>query len=84
MPDGSDAISDYGIEPIMKIIQEYDENLPPEKVLVLVNRALDVAHCRGDLSSIFIQGGRSSLNRIAEERKIRKIYLPESKIMKLK
>ena len=84
MPDGSDAISDYGIEPIMKIIQEYDENLPPEKVLVLVNKALDIVHCRGDLSSIFITGGRSSLNRIAEERRIRKIYLPESKIMKLK
>ena len=84
MPDGSDAISDFGIEPIMKIIREYDENLPPEKVLVLVNKALDIVHSRGDLSSIFITGGRSSLNRIAEERKIKKIYIPENKIMKLK
>lgn len=84
MPDGSDALSDFGLEPIEKVIIEYNENLPPEKVLVLVNRILDIYHCRGDLSSIFIVGGRSSLNRIAEERKIRKIYLPESKIMKLK
>ena len=68
----------------MKIIREYDENLPPEKVLVLVNKALDIVHSRGDLSSIFITGGRSSLNRIAEERKIKKIYIPENKIMKLK
>ena len=87
MPDGSDAISDFGLDPIEKVISEYNENLPPEKVLVLVNRILDIYHCRGDLSSIFITGGRSSLNRIAriaEERKIRKIYLPESKIMKLR
>ena len=86
MPDGSDAISDYGIEPIMKIIEKYNENLPPEKVLVLVNRALDVVHCRGDLSSIFIVGGRGSLNRIAEsvqKKKSKKVYINEDSLKAL-
>ena len=86
MPDGSDAISDYGIDPIMRIIDEYDESLEPEQVLVIVNKALDVYHQRGDLSSIFIQGGRSSLNRISEEisRNGKKITLTENQLLILK
>ena len=86
MPDGSDAFSDYGLEPLYKILQEYNEDLEAEKVLVLVNKALDVYHQRGDMSSIFIVGGRSSLNRIAEEKKrnTRKIYINENQILKLK
>ena len=85
MPDGSDAWSDFGIEPLWKIIEEYSEELPPEKVLVLINRALDVAHCRGDLSSIFIQGGRNTLSKISEEikRSGKKIYLSEQALKKL-
>ena len=85
MPDGSDAWSDFGIEPLWKIIEEYSEDLPPEKVLILVNRALDVAHCRGDLSSIFIQGGRNTLSKISEEinRKGKKVYINETQLMNL-
>lgn len=85
MPDGSDAWSDFGIKPLWEIIEEYDESLPPEKVLILVNRALDVAHCRGDLSSIFIQGGRNTLSKISEEikRSGKKIYLSEQSLKKL-
>lgn len=66
MPDGSDAWSDFGIDPLYEIIDEYNSELPPEKVLVIVNRCLDVYHQRGDLSSIFIRGGKNSLNRISE------------------
>lgn len=86
MPDGSDAWSDYGIEPLWKIFEEYDESLPPEKVLVLVNRALDVYHQRGDMASIFIQGGSKALSRIAEEikRDGKKIYITEKQIIRLK
>lgn len=85
MPDGSDAWSDYGLEPLWKIIEEYNENLPPEKVLVLVNRALDVAHCRGDLASIFIQGGSKTLTKISEEiNKGKKIIINENQLLVLK
>jgi len=86
MPDGSDAWSDYGIEPLLKILKEYNDNLPPSKVLVLVNRALDVYHQRGDMASIFIQGGSSALSRIAEDiqrEKGRRIYINEKQINKL-
>ena len=86
MLDGSDAWSDYGIEPLWKIFEEYDESLPPEKVLVLVNRALDVYHQRGDMASIFIQGGSKALSRIAEEikRDGKKVYITEKQLINLK
>jgi hypothetical protein len=86
MPDGSDAWSDYGLEPLEKIFIEYNENLPPEKVLVLVNRALDVYHQRGDMASIFIQGGSKVLSKIAEEikRDGKKVYITEKQLINLK
>ena len=67
LPDGSDAYSDYGLEPLMNIIKDYDENLSAEEVLVLVNKCLDVYHRRGDLASAFIEGGSKSLTAISEE-----------------
>lgn len=86
MPDGSDAISDFGIDPLLKIFTEYDDDLPPEKVLVLVNKALDVYHQRGDMASIFVQGGSRALSRIAENTKKnkRKVYMTEGQIVNLK
>ena len=67
LPDGSDAWSDYGIEPIMKIIDEYNDQMTAEQILVLVNRCLDVWHHRGDLASAFIEGGSASLTKISNE-----------------
>ena len=66
MPDGSDAISDYGLKPLFQILNEYDDNTSsPEETLVLINRALDVSHQRGDLSSIFITGGTPTLSQLS-------------------
>lgn len=65
MPDGTDAISDYGPKPILNILNEYNDDSTPEQTLVIVNKALDVYHQRGDLCSIFIQGGRETLNQIS-------------------
>lgn len=65
LPDGSDAWSDYGIEPIEELISKYNDNLSAEEVLVLINKILDVMHFRGDLSSMFIEGGAKTLSRIS-------------------
>lgn len=86
MPDGSDAWSDYGLEPLEKILSQYNEDLSPEEVLVLVNRALDVYHQRGDMASIFIQGGSKTLTNIAEsieKTNGKKVYITEKQIVKL-
>jgi len=86
MPDGHFAVTDYGTRPLFKIIEEYNEDLPPEKVLVLVNRALDVYHMQGPICSIFIQGGTKSLDKIAEhtQKSKKKIYITERQIIKLR
>ena len=86
MPDGTDAFTDFGMEPLERVLSEYNEELPPEKVLVLVNRALDVYHQRGDMSSIFIQGGSRALSAISEEikRNSKKIYINENQLIKLR
>ena len=66
MPDGSDAWSDYGLRPLFEILQEYNDNKStPEQTLVLINRALDVSHPRGDMASIFIEGGSRTLTQIS-------------------
>lgn len=78
MPDGSDAFSDFGIKPILKILSEYKEESTPEQTIVIINKCLDVYHQRGDLSSIFIRGGSKSLTAISSGK------LPESKKPNLK
>lgn len=85
MPDGTDAFSDFGIEPLERVLSEYDENLPPERVLVIVNKALDVYHQRGDMASIFVTGGSRALSRIAEhvQKSKKKVYITESQIAKI-
>lgn len=86
LPDGSDAWSDFGLEPIEKLISEYNENMSPKDTLILINKILDVYHQRGDLSSIFIEGGSKSLNQISyNESKInhKKIFITENQFNNL-
>lgn len=66
MPDGSDAWSDYGLRPLFEVIQKYDDRFTsPEETLVIINKALDVSHPRGDMASIFIEGGSKTLTQIS-------------------
>ena len=60
LPDGSDAMSDYGLEPLWKIITSIKDDSTKGEKLVAINRCLDVIHCRGDLASMFIEGGSKS------------------------
>ncbi|MFW6242946.1 MAG: hypothetical protein ACOC2W_02210 [bacterium] len=63
--NGQDLISDFGLEPLRKIVTELIETTDYNKIIVLINKALDVSHQRSDLSELFIQGGEASLNRIS-------------------
>lgn len=63
--NGHNLISDYGLEPLYKIVKELIETDDVNKILVLINKALDISHQRSDLSELFIQGGAASLNRIS-------------------
>ena len=65
LPDGSDAISDYGLAPLYRLLEQYDEDMSPEEAIVLLNKLLDIYHRRGDLASAFIEGGSSTLSQIS-------------------
>ena len=90
LPDGSDAWSDYALNPLFEILQEYDEGMAAEQVIVLINRALDVYHQRGDIASAFIQGGSKALSQISDgqfvesKKKSKKIIFSESFLNLLK
>lgn len=63
--NGFDLISDYGLEPLRKIVESLYETDDPNEILVLINKALDISHQRSDLSELFIEGGQNSLNKIS-------------------
>jgi len=63
--NGHDLVSDYGLEPLRKIVHELINTTNPNELIVLINKALDISHQRSDLSELFIEGGEASLNRIS-------------------
>lgn len=65
LPDGSDAWSDFGLKPIFDLLCEYNQNMEPSETLLLINRILDITHCRGDLASAFIEGGSRTCSSIS-------------------
>ena len=63
--NGQNLISDYGLEPLSKIVQQLMETQDPNQILVLINKALDISHQRSDLSELFVENGAMSLNQIS-------------------
>lgn len=63
--NGQDLISDYGLKPLGEIVVELLQTNDHNKIIVLINKALDISHQRSDLSELFIDGGYESLNRIS-------------------
>lgn len=62
--DGHWRISDYGTEPLRDAIALAFEAPSNEKKLKYLDRALHVVHMRGDLSRLFIEGGRDAVLNI--------------------
>lgn len=56
------TLSDYGIEPLEKLFLELYQTNTYEKRLVVLDRILNVTHCRSDLAELFVEGGTKSLN----------------------
>lgn len=65
LPDGTWACSDYGFQQYDPILREYSFNLTVGQKLILLNRIIDVHHCRGNLSSAFIKGGAAACSAIS-------------------
>ncbi len=89
MPDGSDAWSDFGLNPLYDVLREYRDDMTPGEKLILVNRCLDIGHQRGDLASIFIEGGSKTCSAISNGgyqnvSESRTFYLNEEQLKKFK
>lgn len=59
-------ISDYGSPQLEKIFPELYKEDDPEKLLYIIDRVLNVVHHRSDLAALFVQGGQTTLNKIAD------------------
>ncbi len=63
--NGHAAISDYGLEPLIKLsIQLLDSDDYNEK-LVIVDKMLNIYHQRSDLAELFVEGGSSTLQELS-------------------
>ena len=56
--NGAGRISDYGLQPLLKIAQEMEDEFDNDKRFVLFDRGLNVVHQRSDIASWFVEGER--------------------------
>jgi len=63
---GGWRISDYGLPKLSELAALALETEQPEKVLVILDMMLNVAHQRSDLASWFVEGGSRTLSDLAE------------------
>ena len=67
MPTGGWRISDYGLDPLVKLAIQLIVEDDSDKKLVLIDRMLNVTHQRSDLASWFVEGGTATLDRLKYE-----------------
>lgn len=58
--NGHAVLSDYGIEPLHKLASILIKETNPNDIIITINKIMDVAHQRSDLSELFLQGGQAS------------------------
>lgn len=64
--DGQSRLSDYGLGPLQDALALAFEARTSESRLKYLDRALNITHCRGDLSRLFIDGGRGAVMQMAD------------------
>ena len=64
---GGWMLSDSGLEPLKNIYVTIFNSKTPEEKLYACDKALNVVHQRGDLASMFVEGGITTLNQIADQ-----------------
>ena len=65
--DNSWLISDYGLPKLEKLYDKIFKSDTPEERLYAIDKALNIIHQRSDLSAMFIEGGKSTLMKIANQ-----------------
>lgn len=65
-PEGDWRISDYGLDKLLDIAVKLKHAATPGRMVMYIDHILHVTHMRSDLASWFIEGGRDTLNCLAE------------------
>jgi hypothetical protein len=63
--EGQAYISDYGMQPLLTLVQELRKETKPEDKLVTIDKMLNVVHPRSDMAGWFVEGGSSSLSKLS-------------------
>lgn len=63
--NGQPVLSDFGLEPLMRLAVKLIEQTDVNHILVTINMIMDVAHQRSDLSELFLEGGQASHESIS-------------------
>jgi hypothetical protein len=58
-------ISDYGLEPLLRLVDQVRRASSPEEKLVLIDQMLNVVHQRSDIASWFVEGGSRALAQLS-------------------
>ena len=61
----NDKFSDYALAPLQKIAFDLLKARTYEEKLLLVDKALNIVHQRGDIAAVFVEGGRKTLSYLA-------------------
>ena len=58
-------ISDYGLDPLLKLQSELLRSTTPEEKLLIIDRMLNVVHQRSDIAEWFVEGGSKALSQLS-------------------
>ena len=66
-PEGTKGgfISDYGLEPLEKLLGQLLRANTPEEKLLIIDQMLNVVHWRSDIAQWFVEGGSQSLSKLS-------------------
>jgi hypothetical protein len=58
-------ISDYALKPLWDLAFKLIKTTNHEEMLLLIDRMLNICHMRGDLASLFVEGGSAALSELS-------------------
>lgn len=63
--NGQPVLSDFGLQPLGNLAVQLIPQTKPEDIIITINKIMNVAHQRSDLSELFIEGGEKSHSMIS-------------------
>jgi len=62
---GREILSDYGLDPLLRLLEKLRKETKPEKKIVIIDKILNVVHMRSDIAAWFIEGGSDALSKLS-------------------